>query len=123
MENLCAMHLGSNLRKAFLEGMKHTGVEVADLPSKQREHDRTDTFIHEYCKLLGRHGVPEYGCGNLTFPDFLALKLSEDCSAKDKQYYESCSQVLLERQVGSRYFVSASNAAKIFFLPRHQSNF
>ena len=128
VENLCAMHLGSNLQKAFLEGMKHTCIQdeaAADLPAQQREHDHTDTFIHEFCKLFGRHGVPEYGCGNLTFPDFLALKLSEDCSTEDQQYYESCTQVLLERQVGSRYFVSASNACKIFFLSkvRHQLNF
>ena len=60
VENLCAMHLGSNLRKAFLEGMKHTCVQhqaVADSSLQQRERDHTDTFIHEFCKLFGRHGV------------------------------------------------------------------
>ena len=126
VENLCAMHLGSNLRKAFLEGTKSIGVHdeaVADLPAQQREHDRTDTFVHEFCKLFGRQGVPEYGCGNLTFPDFLALKLSEVCATEDRKYYESCTQVLLERQVGSRYFVSASNASKIFFLAKASVEF
>ena len=117
------MHLGSNLLKAFLEGIQHIGVQddaVADLPSQQREHDHTNTFIHEHCKLFGRYGVPEYGCGNLPFPDF---KLLEGCSTEDHQYYKSCSQVLLERQVGSRYFVSASNASKIFsFSLRHHFN-
>ena len=57
VENLFAMHLGSNLRKAFLEGMKHTCVQdeaVADFSLQQREHDHTDTFIHEFCKLFGR---------------------------------------------------------------------
>ena len=126
VENLCAMHLGSNLRKAFLEGIKSTCVcdeVVAGLPPQQREHNRTDTFIHEFCKLFGRQGVPEYGCGNLTFPDFLALKLSEGSNAEDRKYYESCIQVLLERQVGSRYFVSASNASKIFFLAKASIEF
>ena len=31
-------------------------------------------------------------------------------------YYRACVKGNLERQVGSRYFVSAANAAKIFFL-------
>jgi hypothetical protein len=126
IENLCAMHLGSNLRKAFLEGMKRTCIQdeaVADLSAQQREHDHTDTFIYEFCKVFGKHGVPEYGCGNLTFPDFLALKLSEGCSTEDQQYYKLCTQVLLERQVGSRYFVSAANASKIFFLAKASVEF
>ena len=125
IENLCAMHLGSNLRKAFLEGMKHTCIQeaIADLSPQQREHDHTDTFIHEFCKVFGKHSVPEYGCGNLTFLDFLAIKLSEDCSTEDQQYYKLCTQVLLERQVGSRYFVSASNASKIFFLAKASVEF
>ena len=91
--------LAAILQKAFLEGTKSTGVAdeaIADLPAQQREHDHTDTFIHEFCKLFGRHGVSEYGCGNSTFPDFLALKLSDACAAKDGKYYESCAQVLLE---------------------------
>lgn len=44
------------------------------------------------------------------------MKLGDCQSAEESEYYQSCSEVLLERQVGSRYFVSASNAAKIFFL-------
>ena len=67
------MHLLSNLRKAFLEGMKLTCIQdeaVADLSAQQMEHDHIDTFIHEFCKVFGKNGVPEYGCGNLTFPDF-----------------------------------------------------
>ena len=43
---------------------------VADLSAQQREHDHTDTFIHEFCIVFGKHGVPEYNCGNLTFPNF-----------------------------------------------------
>ena len=119
VENLCAMHLGSNLRKAFLDGTKAVisqDDEASDeSPVQRREHDRTDTLIHEFCKLFGTHGVPEYGCG-YSFADYLELKLGDCQSAEESEYYQSCTKVLLERQVGSRYFVSASNAAKIFFL-------
>ena len=108
VENLCAMHL---LRKAFLEGTKdHNTLEL----HVHREYDQTDTLIHEFCKLFGRHGTPEYGCGGLAFPDFLAIKNEE----QTKSYYQLCSNVVLDRQVGSRYFVSAANACKIFFLTK-----
>ena len=33
-------------------------------------------------------------------------------------YYSSCANTTLERQVGSSYFVSAANAAKILFLKK-----
>ena len=111
VENLCAMHLGSNLRKAFLEGCKDH--DILQLQT-HREHDQTNTLIHEFCKLFGKHGTPEYGCGSLTFPDFLAIK----CKDQTTNYYKLCSSVVLNRQVGSRYFVSASNACKIFFLAK-----
>lgn len=113
------MHLGSNLRKAFLEGTKTIADEESSAHTQHREHDRTDTLIHEFCKLFGKHGVPEYGCGS-TFAEFLELKLGEleESISNDEEsmYYRSCTGVLLERQVGSRYFVSAANATKIFFL-------
>ena len=62
--------------------------------------------------------MPEYTCGAQSFPDFLALMStdSELISNKDKQYYQACANVTLDRQVGSRYFVSAANASKILFL-------
>ena len=111
VENLCAMHLGSNLRKAFLEGAKdHITLELHG----HKEYDPTNTLIHEFYKLFGRYGTPEYGCGGLAFPDFLAIKSEE----QTKNYYQLCSNVVLDRQVGSRYFVSASNACKIFFLTK-----
>ena len=34
----------------------------------------------------------------------------------DRVYYQSCANVCLHRQVGSRYFVTATNACKIVFL-------
>ena len=35
---------------------------------------------------------------------------------KDDSYYHTCSKIILNQQVGNRYFVTASNAAKILFL-------
>ena len=61
---------------------------------------RTHTHVHTYTHTHTHTHIHTH----------TLLKLSQDCSAEDKQ---SCSQVLLERQVGSRYFVSALNAAKI----------
>jgi len=127
IENLCAMHLGSNLRKAFLDGTKNVAFNDADQQGgakSQREHYSTDTFIHEFCKLFGRQGVPEYGCGIIYFPDFLSLQLSNrQLEASVTSYYQSCLEVQLERQVGSRYFVSACNACKILYLIKAAKDF
>ena len=111
VENFCSMHLGVNLRKAFLGGtFQSDGLS-------NRKYHPVDTLVHEFCKLFGKHGTPEYGCGVLTFPDFLALKEDDSSLSKeDHIYYRLCSVVKLDRQVGSRYFVSAANAAKIVFL-------
>ena len=106
VENFCAMHLGCNLRKAFLNGIKHDKQSNAS----HREHHTVDTLVHEFCKLFGCNGVPEYCCGVLAFPDFLSIM------QKDDPYYHSCSNIILDRQVGTRYFVTASNAAKILLL-------
>lgn len=110
VENFCSMHLGVNLRKALLDGIRSlTSAESTSSPQQQERH-QTDTLVHEFCKLIGKHGVPEYGLGVLAFPDFLKERCSSD------SYYQLCSKVKLERQVGSRYFVTASNASKILFL-------
>ena len=42
------------------------------------------------------YGTPEYGCGGLAFPDFLAIKSEE----QTKNFYQLCSNIVLERQVG-----------------------
>ena len=100
IENFCAMHLGVNLRKAFLS--------VEDSP--------VDAFVYEFAKLFGTHGVKEYGVGILQFPDFLeTCHTCEDCQ-DIVSYYKKCSEIKLSRQVGNCYFVSASNAGKILFL-------
>ena len=109
VENFCAMHLGCNLRKAFLDSTKHDKQSDAD----HREYHSVDTFVHEFCKLFGCNGVPEYGCGVLAFPDFLSIMQKD---LKDDSYYHTCSKIILNRQVGNQYFVTASNAAKILFL-------
>ena len=100
------MHLGVNLRKAFLSGTDEIGK-----PSERKYH-RVDALVHE---LFGRTGVPEYASGVVSFPDFLELK-TRTSSSDDCVYYEACSKVRLHRQVGSRYFVTAANACKIVFL-------
>lgn len=112
IETFCSMHLGVNLRKAFLSGTMESDGESEE---SNRNYHRVDTQVHEFCKLFGRTGVPEYTTGVLSFPDFLELKAST-CSDEDHTYYQACAKVRLHRQVGSRYFVSAANACKIIFL-------
>ena len=62
VENFCCMHLGVNLRKAFFDGIK-----VAE------SNPVCDVLVHEFCKLLGKHGgkhgAPEYAHGAVAFPD------------------------------------------------------
>ena len=68
-----------------------------------------DAFVHEFCKLFGRTGSPEYACG------VVKIKMSA-AEGEEHSYYQTCPKVKLHRQVGSRYFVSAGNATKILFL-------
>ena len=108
------MHLGVNLRKAFLSGI------VSDLSpnsTNDRERHPVDTLVHEFCKLFGKCGSPEYGCGAVSFPDYLAIMSSDlNTNEQSSAYYRLCRLITLDRQVGNRYFVAAANAAKIIFL-------
>lgn len=100
IENFCSMHLGVNLRKAFLSGM------VSDpSTSTERVYHPVDTFVHEFAKLFGNHGTPEYGLGLISFPDFLAL-MCTDANANEQShlYYQCCATVTLEHQVGKSIF-------------------
>lgn len=116
IENFCAMHLGSNLRKAFLVGVKSTCDKTAD-KHHAREYYQVDIFVHEFNKLFGRSGAPEYGCGTLLFPDFLHIMANDtSLTSKESDYYNACLSITLDRQVGSRYFVTAANASKVLFL-------
>ena len=113
--NFCTMHLGINLRKAFLCGAKN--FEDNDSANGPREYHPTDTLVYKFCKLFGQRGTPEYGCGGQTFPDFLQIMLNDpDLSGESSQYYLTCSKIRLERQVGNRYFVTAANALKVLYL-------
>lgn len=109
VETFCSMHLGINLRKAFLNGL----VNFDD--DNERRYHRVDTLVHEFCKLFGKSGVPEYCSGVVSFPEFLEVKVSST-AGEQQTYYRNCSKVRLHRQVGSRYFVSAANACKILYL-------
>ena len=111
VSNFCAMHLGVNLRKAFLQGSES---EIASETSRQ--YSQTDTTVHEFCKLFGIRGVPEYGVGAVSFPNFLAIAIKSAKLIEESNYYQLCQSMTLERQVGSRYFVTASNAVKVVFL-------
>jgi len=70
------MHLGINLLKAFLNGTKLYTPSCRDFNTKQnRDWHIADVMVHEFCKLFGSHGVPEYGCGVNSSPTYLQLKI------------------------------------------------
>ena len=96
-------------KKSIFDGIRHD--KQSD--SSHGDYHTVDTFVHEFCKLFGCKGVPEYGCGVLAFPDFLKITQKD---LKDDSYYHSCSNITLDQQVGNRYFVTASYAGKILFL-------
>ena len=110
IESFRSMHLAINLRKAFLSGV------FLDSTSNADRYHPADLFVHEFCKLFGSYGVPEYGCG-INFKDYLSIMTSDtDLDEDDLKYYHNCSEVTLERQIGSRYFTTAANAMRIIFL-------
>ena len=53
----CSMHLGVNLRKAFLNGLADNNDDSG------RRYHRVNTLVHEFCKLFEKSGVPEYCLG------------------------------------------------------------
>ena len=107
VSTFCAMHLGINLRHAFMQGSDNIEANGGRF--------ETDVIVYEFCKLFGSKGTNECGHGVMTFPDFIEVQANIETESR-KNYYELCKKVHLTRQVGSRYFVSAHNAAKIFFL-------
>ncbi|MCH9715537.1 MAG: hypothetical protein K0U52_00410 [Gammaproteobacteria bacterium] len=118
IQNFCAMHLGVNLRKAFLSGIVPHADSIDEATISNRKYHSVDVLVHEFCKLFGKHGVPEYTYGVLVFPDFLDLLISNDSVRGDKNpaYYRLCSSITLDRQIGSRYFVTAANSCKLSLL-------
>ena len=105
IQNFCAMHLGVNLRKAFIQS-------VSPVDESSHQYATVDSFVHAFVKEFGANGAPEYGAGGIKFPDFLNIR----CKDSEDQYYKECAKVRLMRQVGSRYFVTATNASKAFYL-------
>ena len=98
VENFCAMHLGCNLRMAFLNGIKKAEHDKEHV-NTNKEHHSVDTLVHEFCKLFGHCGVPEYACGVLSFPDFLLLMVADtSLDPKLMLYYQSCCAVKLEKK-------------------------
>ena len=75
------MHLGCNLRKAFLSGTK------ASVSSASRDYGSVDVMVHEFCKLFGRYGVPKYGCGATKFLDFLHIESEDQSLTKEISSY------------------------------------
>ena len=131
VRNFCAMHLGVNLRKAFIQSISPSDTVNCDQietddhqvtsdkeTSQQSESTRTyepvNNFVHEFVKEFGACGTPEYAVGCVQFPDFLELQSTR--SNDKSEYFQQCRSVHLERQVGSRYFVIAANASKALFL-------
>ena len=106
IQNFCAMHLGVNLRKAFIQAVSPVDTESS------HQYAAVDSFVHAFAKEFGAHGTPENGAGGVKFPDFLDIR----CKDSEDQYYKECIKVRLARQVGSRYFVTAANASKAFYL-------
>ena len=100
------------------EGDKVNGIDiecnslsVKSNRTKKRE-DGVDHFVYELCKLFGHVGSPEYCHGAASFPVFLAKEYNGD----QKHYYKLAQTVRLKRYVGSRYYITSYNAARIFFL-------
>ena len=75
VETFCAMHLGVNLRRSFSNC-------IEDEEEDSTRYHKVDTLVHEFCKLFGTTGVPEYCLGVVSFPDFLALKVNSSDGTK-----------------------------------------
>ena len=139
VENKCAMHLGVNLRHAQVKAVADIEVNTSeldnmgelssDLDSEDLESEREvtrnseqnfsdiDLFVHEVSKLFGHLGTPEYCHGASAFRVFLESKVRA-CDGEEREYFESAQKVVLERQVGSRYYVTSYNACRIYFLQK-----
>ena len=105
----CGMHLGVNLWDAQVKALSGSPPSV-------------DSIVHSACKLLGHLATnPEYGRGVQAFPEYIKAFLEEaeavgDTDTDDAQVLKAALGVRMERQVGSRYFVTARNAGRIFYL-------
>ena len=153
IDNKCAMHLGVNLRAAqvkaasmftSIDQLPYDGEGQNDIlssccsasDSSESDYEESeskfscnstlnrdiDLFVHELAKLFGHLGTPEYCHGSSTFRVFLESKVRAS-SSDDKEYYLSVQKVVLERQVGSRYYVTSCNAGHLYFLHKAMIEF
>ena len=131
--NKCGMHMGVNLRKAQNAGIheyERESITPVDneldstedneqlTTNQRREYIPTDNFVHAFCKLLGQHGTPEYGQGN-SFRDYIIHELAKSKLNRNNdrtQYLDNVLKTNLQRQVGRRYFVTAYNSCRIYFI-------
>lgn len=90
LEVFCGMHLGVNLRSAQIKGFTDY---------LNGESSGVDTVVHSTCKLL--------------IDESTAIG---DSDSEEVTSLTSALGVRMERQVGSRYFVTARNAGRIFYL-------
>ena len=92
VQNFCGMHLGLNLRIAQNAGVRQFSHDEQEAlqGTSFREYEPGDHFVHEFCKLFGKHGTPEYGHGVFDFPDFLVGRANDaetsGDTAKASQY-------------------------------------
>ncbi len=68
-----------------------------------------------FASSLGMLALTEYGQG-ISFRDHIKLELSKPNTSNRTIYLNNVLNTTLERQVGSRYFVTAYNSARIYFL-------
>lgn len=106
--------MGVNLRVAQIDGITSYNKGSADEGDPKTKRNIIDSCVHSTCKLIGHLGAPEYCHGVNNFRDYLKLKVEE--MSQDTSYYRTAQTIKLERQVGSRYYTTARNSGRLFFL-------
>ncbi len=101
VQTFCCMQLGVNLRKAFFAIPKNQVVTMLQVTCW------FTSFVNYWAGC--KHGA-------VAFADFLSLMTSQSVLS-EASYYQRCLSVKLERQVGSRYFVTAANSGSFEKLP------
>ena len=71
IENFCAMHLGTNLRKAFLDGIR--SLYDQNCESGQRDYHTVDVAVHEFCKVFGEAWCSRIWKWNTYIPRLLSI--------------------------------------------------
>ena len=105
-------------KKHLMFGFLRNGLSSTE--SKRAHQSHSDCLsITEFGQAfrLGITLLPRYGSGNkVIICTICSSFLAQLFFGMYNSMYQACSTVNLHRQVGNRYFVSASNAARIYFL-------